>query len=474
MISFASPVTLISCGPRASEAVKKFVALGGKSRLNRGVSELGGDLMTSDRASGLRLATAERRQVEWQMACLDELVPEDHRVRQVWAYVQKLELSRLYAAIGSKVGEAGRPAIDPVIVMALWLYATLEDIGSARQLARLCRRDVCYRWILGGVTVSHKTLSDFRVEVGEVLDELLSRSVAALVAAKIVDLQCVAVDSVRLRASAGASSFRRKKRLAELEASARVKVATLKADLDSDPGASDRRGQARRLRAANEAQQRVEQAQQALAEIEANHAEAAKKQRRKKPANRHEPRASTTDSQARIIRMPDGGFRPGYNVQVKTEVAGGLIVGLSVGNNASDRGQLGPAVREIDRRYHQRPRQLLGDSGYDSKADIEALHQAENGAVEVFCPLPLGKGRQVRPPGRKDGPGALAWHQRMSSDEGKAVYNRRFATERPHADMRNRGLYRLLVRGVDKARAVVLWHVHAYNFLTISRLLGTA
>jgi transposase len=430
--------------------------------------------MTNGGSAGLRLERAERRQVEWQMACLDDLVPEDHRVRQVWGYVEKLELSRLYSAIASKVGEAGRPAIDPAILMALWLYATLEDIGSARQLARLCQRDVCYRWILGGVTVSHKTLSDFRVEVGEVLDELLSRSVAALVVAKVVDLQCVAVDSVRVRASAGAGSFRRKKRLAELEGLARAKVAALKVELDSDPGASDRRGQARRLRAVNQRQHRVDEAQQALAEIEANHAAAAKKQRRKKPANRHDPRASTTDPQARIIRMPDGGFRPGYNVQVKTEAQVGLIVGLSVGNNASDRGQLGPAVREIERRYGQRPKQLLGDSGYDSKADIEALHQAENGAVEVFCPRPVGKDGQMRPPGPRDGPGALAWHQRMSSDEGKAVYRRRFATERPHADMRNRGLYRLLVRGIDKARAVVLWHVHAYNFLTISRLLAAA
>lgn len=425
----------------------------------------------SKQAAGLRLETAERGQVEWQMACLDDLVADDHRVRQVWAYVKRLDLSRLYAAIESKVGEAGRPAIDPAILVALWLYATLEDIGSARQLARLCQRDVCYRWILGGVTVSHKTLSDFRVEVGEVLDELLSRSVAALVSAKVVDLHCVAVDSVRVRASAGASSFRRKKRLAELEALARAKVATLKAELDSDPGASDRRRQARRLRAANEQQERVEQAEQALAEIEASHAAAAKKQRRKKPANRSQPRASTTDPQARIIRMPDGGFRPGYNVQVKTETRHELIVGVSVGNNASDRGQLGPAVEEIVRRYGQRPPQLLGDSGYDSKADIEALHQPENGAIEVFCPLPVGKDGQVRPPGRKDGPGALAWHQRMSSDEGKAIYHRRFATERPHADMRNRGLNRLLVRGIEKAKAVVLWHVHAYNFLTISRLL---
>jgi transposase len=425
------------------------------------------------RQPGLQLATAERRQVEWQMSCLDELLPEDHRARQVWTYVEGLDLSRLYGAIKSREGEAGRPAIDPAILMALWLYATLEDVGSARQLARLCQRDVSYRWILGGVTVGHKTLSDFRVEAGAVLDELLSKSIAALVSAKVVDLRCVAVDGVRLRASAGAGSFRRKKRLGELHALATQKVARLRAELDSDPAASDQRGQARRLQAAEDRRRRIEQAQQAHAEIEAQHAAADSKQRRKKPSNK-EPRASTSDAQARIMKMADGGFRPGFNAHVKTEVHSGLVIGVSVGNNASDRGQLGPAVAEIDQRYGQRPQQVLADSGFDGKADIEALYRPDNGGVEVFCPLPCDKDGKPRPSSSKDGPGVRAWHQRMSGDDGKALYSRRFATERPHADMRNRGLTRVLVRGMEKVKAIVLWHVHAYNFLTISRLLRPA
>jgi hypothetical protein len=283
----------------------------------------------------------------------------------------------------------------------------------------------------------------------------------------------VAVDGVRLRASAGASSFRRRKRLGELHELARQKVAALRTELNSDPAASDRRGQARRLQAAEDRRRRVERAQQAQAEIEAQHAAADKKQRRKKPSEK-QPRASTTDAQARIMKMADGGFRPGFNAQVKTEVDSGLIIGVSVGNNASDRGQLGPAVAEIDERYGQRPQQVLADSGFDSKADIEALHRPENGTVAVFCPLPCTKDGRVRPLQAKDGPSVQAWHQRMGSDDGKVLYNRRFATERPHADMRNRGLTGVLVRGIDRVKAVVLWHVHAYNFLTISRLLRVA
>jgi transposase len=413
-------------------------------------------------------------QIEWQMACLNELLPEDHRARQVWEYVEALDLSSLYDVIASVEGRAGRPGIDPAILMTLWLYATLEDVGSARHLARLCERDIAYRWILGGVRVGHKTLSDFRVAAGPVLDDLLSRSVAALVSAGVVELRCVAVDGVRLRANAGASSFRRKKRLGRLHELACEKVAALRSELDSDPGASDRRGEGRRRWAAQDRQRRIAAAQQALAEIEAQRAAEAKAQRRKAPANKREPRASTTDAQARIIKMPCGGFRPGFNVHVKTEVESGLVIGVSVDNNASDRGRLGAAAAEIEQRYGTRPPRMLADSGFDSKTDIAALHRPENGAIEVFCPLPCDRTGKVRPPRPKDGPDVLAWHRRMHSAEGKALYGRRFATERPHADMRNRGLTRVLVRGFEKVKAVVLWHVHAYNFLTISRLLHAA
>jgi transposase len=426
--------------------------------------------MSAGKRAGLRLARAERRQVGFEVTSLDELLVEDHRARQVWIYVEQMDLSGLYAPIRSLAGRAGRPAIDPAVLMALWLYATLEGVGSARQLERLCRRDLAYRWLLGGIEVSHKTLSDFRSEAGPVLDDLLSGSVASLVAAEVVDLDCVAVDGLRVRAAAGKNSFHGSDRLAQLHDLACQKVAQLRAELEEDPAASERRGQARRLQAGEDRRRRIELAQQAQAEIAARRAAEAKEQRRKKPAKTREPRASTTDPQARTMRMADGGYRPGYNIQVKTALRSGLVVGVAVSNNASDRGQLGPAMDELHRRYGRRPKQVLSDGGFNGKADIEALHKPENGAIEVFCPLPRGKDAEVKPPKPKDGPGVRAWYQRMMSEPGQAFYQKRFATERPHADMRNRGLNRLLVRGIDKAKAVVLWHVHAYNFLTIARL----
>jgi transposase len=159
--------------------------------------------MALGRRAGLRMSRPVRDQMAWETGCLDDLIAADHRVRQVWAWVESLDLSVFYEVIAAVEGGPGRPPIDPAILTALWLYATLEGVGSARLLERLCQSDTAYRWICGGVGVNHHSLSDFRVAAGPMLDDLLTRSMAALVAAKIVGLDCLAVDGVRVRASAG-------------------------------------------------------------------------------------------------------------------------------------------------------------------------------------------------------------------------------------------------------------------------------
>ena len=209
---------------------------------------------------------------------------------------------------------------------------------------------------------------------------------------------------------------------------------------------------------------RVKRAKEAADKIEAERKEDAKKTRSKK-AKRSEVRASTSDPEARIMKC-DGGFRPAYNVQIRTDQKSCTIIGVEVIDRASDRGQLTPAVADIERRYGRRPKQVLADGGYDSKSDIERLYgDDEADRIEVYCPLPGSKGGLGDgEPKRGDGPGTIAWRRRMSCDDGMAYYRKRFATERPHADMRNRGLRRLMVRGAQKVKAVVLWYAIAFNF----------
>src|SRR3990170_4611684 len=236
-----------------------------------------------------RLQRPDRDQIELRPSDLESLLPPDHRARLVWAFVEGLDLSALYVGIKAIEGHAGRPPIDPAILMALWLYATLEGVGSARALERLA----------GGVGVNYHTLADFRVDHADVLDGLLTASVAALIVEGHVTLAGVAQDGMRGRASAGAASFRRRDTLAGALAAAETQVAALKAELDDDRGASSRRVAAARERAATERAERVRAALGALPELEAA-------KRRNAPAGRppREARASLTDPQARGMKMP--------------------------------------------------------------------------------------------------------------------------------------------------------------------------
>lgn len=412
-----------------------------------------------------RLQRPERHQLGWQPVDIDGLIPGDHRARAVWAYVEELDLSGFLEGIRSVEGRAGRPAIDPAILVALWLYGTLEGVGSARALERLCEEHHAYRWILGGVSVNHHTLSDFRVEHGKALDELLSQSAGALMAEGLVKLRRVAQDGVRVRASASAPSFRRGSTIRECVEAARAQVQRLRRELEQDPGATSRRQEAAKKRAVQERLARVKRALKAAKQIEEE-----RKAAEKKHPPKEEARASTTDPEARVMRMADGGFRPAYNAQFATDTQSQVIVGVEVTSRGNDGGQMSPMHEQVRRRYGRTPRQWLADGGYVDLGDIEDL--AAQG-TETFVPpmtarRPADPGYRTR---RKDGPGVARWRRRMATPRGQAIYRGRSgAAECVNAQARNRGLTRLLVRGREKVRAVLLWFALAHNLLRATRL----
>src|SRR5882672_11800054 len=153
-----------------------------------------------------RYLEANRGRHGRDMVDLESQLPIEHRARVVWSFVEAVDLSALYARIRAREGEPGRPPPDPRILLALWLLATLEWVGSARQLDRLCERDVAYRWVCGGVPVNYHGLSDFRCAHAEVLDRLLTESLTALLAEGVVKVEEIALDGTKVRASAGRGS----------------------------------------------------------------------------------------------------------------------------------------------------------------------------------------------------------------------------------------------------------------------------
>jgi transposase len=415
---------------------------------------------------GLRLREPQRDQIALRAVDIEGLIGEDHPVRLIWSYVEGLDLSELESRIKARDDRPGHPATSPRLLLALWLYATSEGVGSARALERLCESHDAYRWLCGGVSVNYHMLADFRVGCADLLDRLLSEHLAALAKAGLVDLKTLAQDGVRVRASAGAASFRREATLDRHLALAEAAVEELKREVDARSDASNQRVRAARERAAQERKARVKAAQAALAEINQQRKEREEKRGNgKKPK---EPRASTTDADARVMKMADGGFRPAYNVQITSAAGQQIVVDTRVCNTGSDRGLMRPMLERQRTRPGGLPEQYLVDGGFGSAKDIEWAH-AEN--IEVFCPPTQSKhGTDPYLPRRDDGPGVLAWRARMASEAGKARYKARSICECIHARWRNWDLRLLTVRGIEKVRAVVLWYALTNNILQGLRL----
>ena len=406
-----------------------------------------------------RLREADRTQVCLRPLDLEGLLPEDHRARIVWAYVEGLDLTPLYQQIQAVAGEAGRPATDPKLLLALWLYATLEAVGSARALDRLCTTHLAYQWLCGGVSMNYHTLADFRTAQGAFLDTLLTQGVAVLLAAGVVTLERVAQDGVKVRASAGAASFRRRTTLEQCLADAATQVQTLRAELEADPGATTARQKAARERAARERQARVAQALAHLPALEA----------KKKPADRTKARASTTDPDARVMKMADGGYRPAYNLQFATDTGAQVIVGVDATTAGTDHGQLAPMVDQVEARHGQAPAATLVDGGFVTKEDIAAVSDR----TTVYAPVqtPKDPTRNPHAPLPTDPPAVAAWRERMGTPEAQAIYKERAATaECVNAQARNRGLRQLAVRGLAKVRVIAVWYALAHNLMRMVAL----
>ena len=404
-----------------------------------------------------RVCQADRRQVELRACDLESLLPADHAARAIWAVVAKLDLSRFYAPIQARGSEPGRPATDPKILVALWLYATNQGVGSARELERLCEAHEAYRWICGGVSVNHHTLGDFRVDHGAALDELMTQVLGVLMHQGLLSLRRTVQDGTRVRASAGAASFRREPSLKKCLAAARTQVARAKWQAEQPPDERTARERAAQERAAREREARVTRALAELPKVQAVKPTAEKKE---------QARVSTTDAEARVMKMGDGGFRPAYNVQLATDTESRVIVGVAVTNVGSDRREMQPMLKQIESRTGVKPKQHLVDGGYATRKNIDA---ASAQGIEVFAPVkktraPVENRHEAKP---KDTAAVTEWRIRMGTEEAQATYRERAATaETVNADLKCwRGLDRFGVRGTTKVLAVSLWSALAYNVM---------
>jgi transposase len=420
------------------------------------------DDTVSEAGSGIRFRAIDRQQlIEAQ---LDDLLATDHPARLLVDFVAGLDFSALYATIKSRDERAGAPAFRPELLFALWLFATVEGVASARRLEVLCERDLAYRWICGGSSPNYHTLSTFYAAHGEFLDTTFVEVLATLTEHHLLTVKAVAVDGRKIPANASKESFHRVATLDRHRQEAVEHVAALREQRAQAQATSSQQAAARR-RAAADRQQRLGEA---LATVQQRQAE--RTARGRTDAKPEEARASETDADARKMKRSHGGFEPAYNVQTVTDVESGLIVAVRVIDQASDNGQLLPLVEQAISNLETLPEQVLADAGYTDKDDVEELE-----AVQIEVLMPPKNERKEKEQGkdpyrrkRDDSEAIAAWRQRMGTAAARDRYSRRApVAEGVHAQQSNRGWKRFRLRGLVKAQVEALWQAVVHNLCVL-------
>src|ERR1700674_5715458 len=326
-----------------------------------------------------------RQQMSWRAVDVERLIEQDHRARAIWALVGRLDLSRFYESIESSAEEGGRPAIDPQLLISLWVYAYSEGIGSAREVARRCEFDPAFQWLTGLEEVNYHTLASFRVEKQQELDELFTQLLGVLSAEGLITLEQVMQDGTKIKALASTRSYHREAPIREHLERARQRVAEMGDPQDEESSPKARQA---RARARQEQQKRLENALQELEKLqESKKGEKAKSQ----------VRVSTGDPEARVMKQSDGGLALSYNAQISTDAAHGLIVGVAVTQEANDSAQLLPAVDRVEQRLKKKPQQMVADGGYTTRDTIEKMAGRE---IDFLGSM----GRAQMPSGATDAP----------------------------------------------------------------------
>jgi transposase len=409
-----------------------------------------------------RLRVPIRDQMKLETASLDDLLEPDHPARFIWAGVARLDLGLWLGEIKAVEHGPGRDAIDPRVLVALWVYAVTKGIGSAREIARLCSESLPFRWLCGDEPINHHTLADFRSKGGGKWDNLLTQIVGSLMHAGLVSLERVAQDGMKVRANAGKSSFRRASTLKGCLEEARNQVEAVNASADEDEKGPTPRQAAARKRAAREKLQRLEEALRQCEEMQEQREATAERSGRQAK----EPRASTTDPMARNMKFPDNGYRPGVNIQFGTDTGSRVITGVDVTDAGNDGGELPPMLDQLNDRYGRVPPEAVVDGGFATVATIE---QAAERGCTVYAPVKneekqRAKGKDPYAPKKRDSEPVAQWRARMATEEAKAIYKLRCqVAEWVNARCRNWGLWMMPVRGRTACRNVALLYAITHN-----------
>jgi transposase len=482
-----------------------------------------------------KLTEVNRQQTMMATIYVEEVIGPDHKARAIWQLVERLDLKRFSESVRTAKGCPGRPAWNPQLLVSVWVYAYSEGISSAREIESIMEWEAGFQWLSGLKKINHHTLSDFRVEHKQALDELFAQLLAMLENAGVLSLEQVMHDGTKIRALAGADTLRRRKTLEERLKLAREVMAKM-----GDPEAAvtgNKRKQAARERAARERTERLEAALQELAALQAD-----KASEKEKDA----VRVSAQEPEARLMKHGDNAIAPSYNAQISTEETNKIIVGAHLSQCSSDANSLMAALEEVAGNLGKKPSQVVVDGGFTNRENIvgcaaqqidlvgsladpkersaaamKAMGIAIEFAPTAFRVLDNGKSlecpagcqlkalrknrkrgdlyQQYRAEGRdcaqcsyqqqccprntksgrtvsirlEEQADVAAFRKKMETDEYRAIYRKRGAVaEFPNAWIKERlGLRKFRVRGMVKAGSELIWACLTYNIMQWVRLI---
>lgn len=416
--------------------------------------------MTKPGVAYPKVREPQRAQSSFHFEVTEDLLPAEHPARLLWDVLGRFDLAPFFARTQSAEGVAGRSVLSPRMKLTLWLYGIADGVGSAREIAQRTTTEVAYRWIVGDLSIGHHALSEFRAEHGEAFDALFTDVVPQLLHRGLIDLAVMGQDGTRVRAAASAPSFRSWGSLLQCREQAALHLKAVLAQAD-DPELT-RAQKARRVAAAQDFQRRVEDA-----------IAACKSQREEHPES--VARGSTTDGDARVMKMADGGFRPAYNVQygVVGDKMGGprTIVGVRVTNLGSDLGSLVPMLAQVEQRTGALPGAVVADSNHARHEDLAALLACGvKPIVSVPKPRKGATGAQVD----RSAP-IETWRALMAQEESRELARQRGGLSE-FANARQKGpqdVTQVLVRGAAKVFNVIVLGALSANLLQhAAALLG--
>jgi transposase len=426
-------------------------------------------------ASQYKLKKPCRDQIEFKYACLDNQIPEDHRARKIWDFVEAMDTSICLEYVNSMSFSVGRPTTDPKVILALWIYTILDGNSSARKLEELCDNHEVYKWICGNISVNRTTLAQFRSHHPRKFDELLTSCLAVLVKSGLINDSDFSQDGTRVKANAGYNSFRRENTLKKIEADLTDYIKKIKLEEKSNPNSYEERQRRAKERLAIEKKQRVTEA---LKSLEAARCEKARngKRNNKIPTEEelNDVRASTTDPDVRKMKMGDSGYRLAYNLQFATGLDSRVIYGLDV-VNILDPGTAPIMMAQVQERLKKlglnQIKKWIADSAYSAKIEIETTALLFPNCLYYAPPKP-NKGIDPKIERKGDSEAVKQWRSMIDSEEIKTLYKKRVSTaEFSNMHVKNQALDEFSVRGILKVKGMAFLHAIAQNFARYMDLL---